>query len=598
MTTQKTFGIFGIAIIFLLSVISFTSAASVTISLFYDSTDFSILQINDGESATFSVNANSVAEESMTIVVDLMGPEGNKNILDVFTQADSYNSGDLVIEKDFYSKPGSYTIMAVVKGASGQETSDFLILHVLPLSEDNNLPVITSKPVTSINENTFYSYDVDATDLDKDVLTYTLTQKPEWLSIDSQTGVVSGTSPPVDETYQFIATVQVSDGKGFDSQTFTIDVKNVVVDSENNVPVIVSSPDTQVDEGQSYFYDVEATDADGDVLVYSMLGPDWLSINSQTGLISGTAPQVNENTVFQINILVEDGRTGVAVQTYTITVIDKTIIPMNTAPVANNQDVVTNINTEVTISLSATDSEGDSLTYSVVSGTSNGVLSAVNPSTGVLIYTPGNGFTGSDSFTFRVNDGTENSNVATVSITVNQITLGNNAPVIVSSPVTSVNENSNYAYDVNATDADGDTLTYILSSAPSWLTINTNTGLISGTAPQVSSNTQFSIVVQVSDGNGGITAQSYTLTVVNTSGNGGGSGGKKGGGLGVETLPTDEFYTEKYFNQFNPIVLGEDTQPASPMESPLKPLAKVLLWLFVLIVLLVILIILFWLRRV
>jgi hypothetical protein len=67
--------------------------------------------------------------------------------------------------------------------------------------------------------------------------------------------------------------------------------------------------------------------------------------------------------------------------------------------------------------LSATDADNDTLTYSVVVGPGHGALSGTPPS---LTYTPAGGYTGPDSFTFKANDTKADSNIATVSITVNE----------------------------------------------------------------------------------------------------------------------------------------------------------------------------------
>jgi hypothetical protein len=92
----------------------------------------------------------------------------------------------------------------------------------------------------------------------------------------------------------------------------------------------------------------------------------------------------------------------------------------------------------------------------------------------------------------------------------------NYPPEITSTPTTTqVNEGDTYSYDVNATDIDGDTLTYSLPLFPSWLSINSSTGLISGVAPQVDSDTPYDIEVGVSDGINPIVTQNYTLTVKN-----------------------------------------------------------------------------------
>jgi TolB-like protein/Tfp pilus assembly protein PilF len=87
----------------------------------------------------------------------------------------------------------------------------------------------------------------------------------------------------------------------------------------------------------------------------------------------------------------------------------------NNAPVANAQSVTTVEDTAVSITLTGSDADGDTLTFSVVSGPSNGALSGTAPN---LTYTPNADFIGSDSFTFKVNDGGEDSASATVTVTV------------------------------------------------------------------------------------------------------------------------------------------------------------------------------------
>lgn len=84
-------------------------------------------------------------------------------------------------------------------------------------------------------------------------------------------------------------------------------------------------------------------------------------------------------------------------------------------PVAHDQSVSTPEDTPVSITLAATDTDGDPLGYSIVTPPAFGTLSGTGAN---VIYTPNPGFTGTDSFTFRARDYTTNSNTATVSISV------------------------------------------------------------------------------------------------------------------------------------------------------------------------------------
>lgn len=87
----------------------------------------------------------------------------------------------------------------------------------------------------------------------------------------------------------------------------------------------------------------------------------------------------------------------------------------NTAPVANGQDVTLAEGSSQPITLGATDADGDALTYAIVTGPAHGTLSGGGQD---LIYTPAAGYYGTDSFTFKANDGMADSGLATVSITV------------------------------------------------------------------------------------------------------------------------------------------------------------------------------------
>jgi hypothetical protein len=105
-----------------------------------------------------------------------------------------------------------------------------------------------------------------------------------------------------------------------------------------------------------------------------------------------------------------------------------TIVNDDHAPVADNAGSSTNQNTVATITLSATDADGDILTFSMVDDPAHGTLGSIStPScssgacTATVDYTPADGYIGSDSFTYKTSDGVNDSNTATVSITVNHV---------------------------------------------------------------------------------------------------------------------------------------------------------------------------------
>jgi len=93
----------------------------------------------------------------------------------------------------------------------------------------------------------------------------------------------------------------------------------------------------------------------------------------------------------------------------------------NTKPVANAGTLAVTKNTAQNCTLSATDADGDSLTYSIVTNGTKGVVILPNAATGACTYTPNANATGSDSFTFKTNDSKDDSNTATITVTISAV---------------------------------------------------------------------------------------------------------------------------------------------------------------------------------
>jgi len=91
---------------------------------------------------------------------------------------------------------------------------------------------------------------------------------------------------------------------------------------------------------------------------------------------------------------------------------------VNDVPVAYNVSATTNEDNATTVELNCSDIEGDSLSYNIVTNATNGTLSL---SGNLTTYTPDSNFNGADSFTYKCNDGNNDSNTATASLTVTSV---------------------------------------------------------------------------------------------------------------------------------------------------------------------------------
>ena len=129
---------------------------------------------------------------------------------------------------------------------------------------------------------------------------------------------------------------------------------------------------------------------------------------------------------------------------------------VNHAPVATGSSATTNEDTQIAGTLAATDVDQDGLTFSVVTPAGNGNVVITNPATGAFTYTPYLNLNGTDTFTFKANDGTVDSNVATVTVTIVPV---NDPPAALNATFTT-KENIPLLGRVQASDPEGQSLHY------------------------------------------------------------------------------------------------------------------------------------------
>lgn len=225
-----------------------------------------------------------------------------------------------------------------------------------------------------------------------------------------------------------------------------------------------------------------------------------LPAGSSTTLTLSAAPDARAATFSEVQVV---GRSGSVERTSPLTV---QVQSASIAPIAVDQAVTTDEDIAVDILLSAVDLDGDPLTFGIVSGPTQGTLSGLAPN---LTYTPDANFNGSDSFTFKANDGALDSNIATVSITVNPV---NDPPVIDPIADQAVTVGDTLLVDLSATDPDtGDTLTFSLGpSTPAFISLSGATLTITPTAGDVGPHI---ITVMVTDSAAATDSTSFNLQV-------------------------------------------------------------------------------------
>lgn len=187
----------------------------------------------------------------------------------------------------------------------------------------------------------------------------------------------------------------------------------------------------------------------------------------------------------------------------------------NIAPVASDGSAATSEELAVSGQLGATDSDNDPLSFQLVTSGSKGNAVITDPQTGAFTYTPKADASGVDTFTFKANDGTTDSNIATITVTIAPV---NDAPVAADGSLT-VNIDTPQAGTLSATDVDGPGLTFVIEQNGTKGTAaitNASTGAFTYT-PQPGASGVDTFTFSASDGSAASNIATVAVNIINLS---------------------------------------------------------------------------------
>jgi len=264
----------------------------------------------------------------------------------------------------------------------------------------------------------------------------------------------------------------------------------------------------------AYGYDVDAIDADNDVLTYELVGPTHgARLDAETGVMSWGPAAAGE---YQFTTKVTDGRGGEDSQSWTVQV--DVANADNQAPVFTAVDPLqVESDRGVTIDATATDPDGDQLFYQLLDDAAGGAALpagvSINSATGAVTWTPTRQQVGTHTIKVQVSDGHGGTAQLPIDIeVVRPVAFHNQRPEILSQPLTAAEVGDVYRYPVIAIDGDGDPISFDLSVAPAGMSIHSERGIIAW-RPTRDQLGQQTVIVRVRDDQGGVGLQAFDIIV-------------------------------------------------------------------------------------
>jgi len=248
----------------------------------------------------------------------------------------------------------------------------------------NLAPVVTNPGEQNGVEGDVVSLQIETTDVEDDVMTYTASSLPAGLSIDMSTGLISGTiEAGTSANSPFAVDITVTDD-GSPSESSTVSfVWNVTDVAVNLAPVVTNLGEQNGVEGDVVSLQIEAIDGEDDGMTFTASNlPGGLSIDMSTGLISGTIEAgASANSPFAVNVTVtDDGSPSEASTVSFVWNVTDVIVVVNEAPVVTNPGAQSGMEgEEVSFLILATDD--DDLTFTA-DNLPDGLT--IDPSTGLI----------------------------------------------------------------------------------------------------------------------------------------------------------------------------------------------------------------------
>jgi hypothetical protein len=274
---------------------------------------------------------------------------------------------------------GSWT--NIVISVSDGKLKASLPAFAITVAAANTPPTISGTPPTTATVGTAYAFTPSASDANGDALTFSISNLPGWATFSASTGRLQGTPAATNVGSFGNIVIRVSDGQSTTSlPAFAIQVNAAT--STNAAPTISGTPPSTATVGVGYAFQPSASDANGDLLTFSIANlPRWATFSTSTGRLQGTPAAADVGGYTNIVIGVNDGKTTTSLPAFAINV--------NAAPTATGSATLSWVPpTQNTDGSTLTNLAGYKVYWGTTQGTYPNSVTLNNP--GLASYVVGN----------------------------------------------------------------------------------------------------------------------------------------------------------------------------------------------------------------
>jgi hypothetical protein len=342
-----------------------------------------------------------------------------------------------------YGQAGVYPLRLGVTNGTQSTLEDMTVT----VTKTNRPPVFSTVAAISAFEGSTVAFTLSATDPDNDPLTYAAGALPGGATFTPGTRTFQWITP-MGSQGSYTLPFTVTDGRAIVSTSVLLTIIHV-----NHPPVVNAVAAQTVAENSPLAFTVTAADPDNDPLTFSAAGLPSGATFDAAHTFSWT-PAYGQAGTYMVTFLASDGALDATTNvTVTVSHTDRAPVPQ---AIANQTTAETQV---LTVSVFATDPDGDSLAFAPVSLPAGAAFDAAR---NVFTWRPTYGQAGAYVVKLSVSDGT-----VTVPFSFNvTVTRTDRAPVITAIAAQTVAENATLTFTVTASDPDNDALTFLPPALP------------------------------------------------------------------------------------------------------------------------------------